>query len=109
MTFYSVEAINKGKKRGIQKYFDNVNQAKKFASKQYYVLKKGVVIDRVTEYKNGGQSQKTIVSKGLGKTALAKGKFGKDFTRDTGKLSKYSTSKYTQPQKKRYIPNIWGY
>jgi len=78
--YYFVESIGKGNQKGISKTFNTKAKAVEFAKKE---LKRGrgVVLDQITN-----TSQKTLAQKNMRITGLAKGKFGKTFTKDFGKF-----------------------
>lgn len=77
---YTVESIGKGKKTGFMKAFKTKGEAKLFARQE---LKKGrgVTIDKID-----ANSQRTIAQKNMMITGLGKGKYGKEFTKDYGKI-----------------------
>jgi len=78
---YYVESIGKGRKTGITKTFATRAEAENFARTE--VAKgRGIAMGSLTDSR-----EKQLVQKNLQVTALGKGKYGKMFTRDYGKLS----------------------
>jgi hypothetical protein len=92
---YSVESIGRGRKRGVMKSFATRTQAEDFA-RQEVQRGRGITISRLSD-----ASQRDIVQKNMQVTALAKGKYGKSFAKDYGRLS----MKKRQPRQQ----NPFGY